>query len=85
MKAKYVMTGKGPIIFPDSFNHKDFAQFKPMSAGRVEVDVLLPVERGIKAVSTFGESVSLKLKPDKLDAELIARAFLDDRSEFNEV
>jgi hypothetical protein len=33
MKAKYVMTDKGLIVFPLSFSHSDFKSFKPTSAG----------------------------------------------------
>ena len=67
MYAKYVMTGTGPIIFPDSFRHEHFRLYHPTSAGHVIIED--------DEVITFGDSFSLQMKSDKADAEKIASAF----------
>jgi hypothetical protein len=38
LEAKYVMTDRGPIMFPDSFEHREFREFNPSSAGKVIID-----------------------------------------------
>ena len=67
MIAKYVMTSRGPIIFPDTFMYVEFSKFKPSSAGQVIIDK--------DGIMTFGDSLSLNLKPKENDDALIARAF----------
>jgi hypothetical protein len=67
MKAKYVMTDKGPILFPPSFNHKEFTLFNPISAGWVDIDHT--------GAETFGVSVGLGMKPSTYDSILIQEAF----------
>lgn len=63
MIAKYVMTDRGVIIFPDTFLHSEFSKFKPLSAGLVIIDE--------DYVKVYGESISLNLKPNKGDEEII--------------
>jgi len=60
IKLKYVMTQNGPILFPGSFVHADFKEFAPTSAGFVEIG-----RDG--SVYTYGQSASLKLRPDSQD------------------
>lgn len=55
------------IIFPVRFEHQHFQAFCPTSAGQVLIDG--------DGVTTFGESITLKMKFDKSDAEKIASAF----------
>lgn len=67
MNAKYAMTDIGPILFPANFEHQHFRLYQPTSAGQVLIDG--------DQVTTFGESITLKMKCDKSDAEKIASAF----------
>lgn len=67
MEAKYVMTDRGPIMFPDSFEHREFRGFNPSSAGKVIIDE--------DNVITVGNSLTLGLKSKKNDAVLISYAF----------
>jgi hypothetical protein len=67
MRAKYVMTDKGPILFPQSFDHVEFAGFKPTSAGFIDCDD--------EAYRTHGRSISLGMEPNGMDAYLIEKAF----------
>jgi hypothetical protein len=71
IKLKYVMTQIGPILFPGSFAHADFKAFAPTSAGFVEIG-----RDG--SVFTYGESVSLKLRPDSQDETKILIAVRGD-------
>lgn len=71
MKAKYVMTDKGPILFAYSIPHNAFRDFKPTSAGFVDVDI----ETG--KYSAYGKSVSLNLGVHRNDSVLIECAFED--------
>ncbi len=66
MRAKYVMTDKGPILFPESFRHDEFKRFRPTSAGFVGLG---------SPVITFGKSESLKMEPNSADGCLIEVAF----------
>ncbi len=66
MRAKYVMTDKGPILFPESFKHEEFKGFKPSSAGFVLIDLI---------AYTFGASGSLRMVPDPGDQLSIEKAF----------
>jgi len=67
MQGKYVMTKRGPILFPDTFLHANFKSLKPVSAG------MFSVKDG--EVEVFGNSLSLGLKPRSQDAAEIARIF----------
>ncbi len=71
MKAKYVMTDRGPILFPQSIPHDAFRTFKPISAGFVDIDI----ENGKYAA--YGKSHSLDLVSKKIDSVLIESAFED--------
>jgi hypothetical protein len=71
MKLKYVMTQNGPILFPGSFSHADFQAFAPTSAGFVEIG-----RDG--SVYTYGQSASLKLRPDGQDESRIQIAVRGD-------
>jgi len=64
MKAKYVMTTLGPVIFPGSFQHSDFSNLKPVSAGFVIFD-----DNG--KPTTYGRSESLGMKSRPGDSRLI--------------
>ncbi len=68
MKAKYVMTDKGPILFPESFRHEEFRRFYPISAGFVSIP-------DCGHAQTFGASVSLHMGIYPGDDSLIERAF----------
>lgn len=75
MTAKYIVCDSGCIVFPSSFNHADFAKFKPTSAG----SVTFYAEEGDNVVAhCYGESVSLKIKSDPKDGDLITRQILKD-------
>ena len=67
MKVKYVMTEKGPIIFPESFNHNDFGRFCPTSAGFVQIETA--------SVHAYGSSVSLKMGYVDTDTSQIENLF----------
>ncbi len=67
MHGKYIMTGRGPILFPESFRHDDFKEFHPTSAGFFNAED--------RIVATWGESLTLKLKPVLMDKEIIQSAF----------
>ena len=68
MKGKYVMTDRGPILFPDSFGHQEFAWASPTSAGKFFVGNLVTVS---------GKSIGLGLASNKKDERLIEEAFFD--------
>ena len=63
MRAKYVMTELGPILFPETMKHSDFKDFSPTSAGIVTVTG--------KIVVTSGHSLTLNLKSEPGDSRLI--------------
>ena len=67
MRAKYVMTSKGPILFPETFGHDDFLIFEPISAGFVIITD--------NSCHTYGKSISLNKEPDTYDSTLINMAF----------
>ena len=72
--CKYIMLDDNfPILFHCGFNHKEIANkfigHEITSAGFVEVRD--------NTVYTFGESVSLKLKPEKDDAYWIKKLLVD--------
>ena len=73
MKAKYVMTFAGPILFPESIPHDAFRAFQPVSAGFVSIN-----QKG--DISTYGKSVSLNLEPKEYDSILIECAFEERRN-----
>ena len=64
LKGKYVMTARGPIIFSEMMQHDRFKDFNPTSAGFVRFN-----DDG--TVTTYGESVSLKLHPCESDHLMI--------------
>jgi hypothetical protein len=71
IQGKYVMTPRRAILFPDSFNHSDFRFANITSAGQFAIykdgdDIL---------VSIFGDSLTLRLCPDEMDAERIKQCF----------
>jgi aminoglycoside phosphotransferase family enzyme len=68
MKAKYVMTAIGPVIFPDSIKHEAFKYLKPVSAGFVMFD-----DKG--KATTYGRSKSLDLDSRPEDAIFIEICF----------
>ena len=66
-RLKYVRTEDYKIItFGDQFNHSDFAQFKPVSAGFMK----FTSEDNFVSCVCYGASESLKLKSDPFDTEL---------------
>lgn len=67
MIAKYIMTDRCPIIFPDTFAHEKFIDFKPISAGQITIDK--------DKIVTTGYSLSLNLRSEENDNKLIAYAF----------
>jgi len=62
------MTGKGPVLFPLSFNHDEFKGFHPLAAGFFAI-----TEQ--EEVYTYGKSFSLKLASSPEDSVLIEGAF----------
>lgn len=67
-KIKYIKTKCGNVIlFRNPLKHSDFQQFSPVSAGFVSV----VIEQGKLTVTTYGESVSLNMKPAQDDEEVI--------------
>lgn len=67
MKLKYVMTDKGPIIFSQSFNHSDFKQFNPKSAGLCEI----AAQDNEVVVWAGGDSFTLGIKSNEQDESKI--------------
>lgn len=71
--AKYIRTKKDQIvIFPESFNHSDFAEFEPINAGFV--DIKIDPDNHLFTCNCHGRSYSLglKSKPEE-DTELIKK------------
>lgn len=60
IKIKYVMTRRGPIIFPEAITHSEFKRFGPKSAGFISLNG--------GSISAYGESVSLKMKSTPEDS-----------------
>lgn len=71
---KYIMTSRGPIIFPNNFNHSDFKTIGPdielKSAGTVTA--WLDPAQGVQCI-TNGESFTLGLHSSEEDGADIAR------------
>lgn len=67
-ELKYVMIDIKPILFSNMMQHKEFKHLNPTSAGFCRISER---EDGDFAVITYGESVSLSLKPKDQDARLI--------------
>lgn len=67
---KYIMTSRGPIIFPNNFNHSDFKNIGPdidlKSAGIVVCDI--GEDCKVHAV-TVGSSITLGLYAKEEDSE----------------
>jgi len=66
-KQKYVVTEENKmIVFPELFNHKDFADWNPISAGFISIWVKMEKANNcsypIITCTCYGESFSLKLK-----------------------
>lgn len=64
MKAKYIMTNNGIIVFPQSFSHSDFSHFKPTSAGFISFGTDGKYKPRCEC---SGESFTLKMKSDEKD------------------
>lgn len=78
MRMKYIMTEYTPVLFNECLNHSDIAKctFNNLeSAGFVTIRFV----KNELEVSTYGESTSLGLKPNREDAARI-KAFLLDNS-----
>lgn len=67
MRGKYVMTEKGPVLFPATILHASFKKLNPSSAG-----MFLVTDAGVKV---YGRSDSLELEPEFDDADRIGRLF----------
>mgnify|MGYP001582994527 CR=1 FL=1 len=79
-KVKYIKTKDNQlIVFPEYYQHSDFAHFEPISAGFVSIGVNVNGGSGYgeTTISCYGESISLGLKSDKeIDSELANRQIL---------
>lgn len=75
MKAKYVMTDNGIIVFPESFSHSDFSRFNPTSAGFISFGATGRYE---PVCECYGESITLKLKSGKKDTDMAMRQLIND-------
>lgn len=71
IKGKYVMTLEGAILFSNSFNHSVFRFANITSAGQFAISI----DGEDISVSVFGESLTLGLCPDEMDAERIKQYF----------
>ena len=79
MRMKYIMTEYSPVLFNECLNHSDIAKctFNDLeSAGFVNIRML----KNDLEVTTYGESVSLGLKPKPEDAARIKTFLLDNAS-----
>lgn len=71
---KYIITSRGPIIFPDSYNHSDFKDIGPNNvmesagafAGAVDKD-------GVLRVAAVGGLMTLGLHTKPTDSEKLER------------
>ena len=72
IKGKYVMTPEGAILFPNTFNHSFFRFANVTSAGQFAIyladgdDILVLV---------LGDSLTLGVSSDEMDAERIKQYF----------
>ena len=71
IKGKYVMTLEGAILFPNSFKHSEFSFANAISAGHFAIYM----DKDDISVSVFGDSFTLGLCPDEIDAERIKQCF----------
>jgi hypothetical protein len=71
IQGKYVMTPRGAILFPAFFNHSDFRLLNITSAGFFMIDT----DEDDISVRAFGNSLTLELCPDEMDAERIKQCF----------
>lgn len=65
------MTPEGAILFSDSFKHSNFRFTNVTSAGQFAIYM----DKDDISVSVFGESLTLGLSPDEIDAERIKQGF----------
>ncbi len=79
-KVKYIRTKDNKIIaFSEFFNHSDFQDFNPISAGFISIGI---GEDRNPDCSCYGESVSLGLKSMSDDTILAKRQILGDDYNF---
>ena len=72
IKGKYVMTlMEGAILFSNSCNHSHFRFAHVTSAGQFAIYI----DGDNISVSVFGDSLTLGLRPDEMDAERIKQCF----------
>jgi len=75
MDTKYIITESGNIVvFGPVFNHSDFKDFNPISAGFITFGVN---KEGNPSCSCYGESISLKLKSNPDEDTTIAKRQLN--------
>ena len=75
VKVKYVITkNKEIIVFSELFNHSDFRDNDPISAGFISFGVN---NQGNPTCSCYGESISLGLKSNPEEDTMIAKRQLN--------
>ncbi len=68
-RMKYIMLEHGPVIFSEAYVHSEMAQGRRvLSAGFVNIN-----EEG--KFYAYGESISLDIKSDPRDSDLINKEF----------
>lgn len=74
-KVKYIVTkDREIIVFSELFNHSDFKNFNPVSAGFISFGVN---KQGNPTCSCYGESVSLGLKSNPESDTILAKRQLN--------
>ena len=74
LKQKYIKTeDKKIVVFPELFQHSEFRNLKPISAGFISIGAK---GKGEPSCTCYGESVSLGLKSDPEDTDLATRQIL---------
>lgn len=74
LKQKYIKTdNKRIVIFSELFQHSEFRNLKPISAGFI---VIGAKSKGEPTCECYGESISLGLKSDPEDTILATRQIL---------
>lgn len=76
METKYIITENGSaILFSEAQSHCDFREFKPVSAGFVQIYTPKGLDEIV--VGCYGRSLSLDLPSNpEVDAKLIKRQII---------
>lgn len=75
---KYVITPRGPILFPDTFNHSDFTALNLPIESAGSILVFIPNASEVKGFIGPGGSLTLGISSSETDADEIINLLTKD-------